>query len=176
MLEDGVIERARGPVFLNRLFEVPKKDSDTPRLVLDVSRLNRHITPFKFKMTTVSSVRLALRSGCYMASLDLKDAYWHIPIAKSFRPYLAFSAGGRIYQFRVMPFGLNIAPRIFSQMLHPVQQALVREGVQVLMYLDDWLIYASSPGDCVRMVEKTLEMGSSMGLLFNLGKSHLTPT
>ena len=176
LLEDGVIERAKGPVFLNRLFEVPKKDSDTSRLVLDVSRLNRHITPFKFKMTTVSSVRMALRSGCYMASLDLKDAYWHIPIAKSFRPYLAFSAGGRIFQFRVMPFGLNIAPRIFSRMLHPVQQALVGEGVQVLMYLDDWLIYASSPEDCVRMVEKTLQIGCRMGLLFNLGKSHLTPT
>ena len=176
LLEDGVIERAKGPVFLNRLFEVPKKDSDTPRLVLDVSSLNRHITPFKFKMTTVSSVRLALRSGCYMASLDLKDAYWHVPIAKSFRPYLAFSAGGRIFQFRVMPFGLNIAPRIFSRMLRPVHQALVREGVQIFMYLDDWMIYASSPGDCVGMVEKTLEVGRRMGLLFNLGKSHLTPT
>ena len=176
LLADGVIEPARGPVFLNRLFEVPKKDSDTPRLVLDVSRLNTHITPYKFKMTTVASVRLALRSGCYMASLDLKDAYWHVPIARSFRPFLAFSAGGRNFQFRVMPFGLNIAPRVFSRMLHPVQQALVRAGVQVLMYLDDWMVYASSPEDCVRMVDKTLEIGRSMGLLFNLEKSHLCPT
>ena len=176
LLEDGVIERAKGKVFLNRLFEVPKKDSDTTRLVLDVSRLNKHITPFKFKMTTVASVRLALRPGCYMASLDLKDAYWHVPIHRSYRPYLAFSAGGRVFQFRVMPFGLNIAPRVFTRILRPVHQALVREGVQVLMYLDDWLIYASSSEDCLRMVKRTLEVGRGMGLLFNLEKSHLLPT
>ena len=163
-------------MFLNRLFEVPKKDSDTSRLVLDVSRLNKHITPFKFKMTTVASIRLALRPGCYMASLDLKDAYWHVPIHRAYRPYLAFSAGEQIFQFRVLPFGLNIAPRVFSQMMHPVHQALVREGVQVMMYLDDWLIYASSPEDCAHMVERTLAVGRSMGLLFNLEKSHLQPT
>ena len=176
LLADGVVERARGKVFLNRLFEVPKKDSDTTRLVLDVSRLNVHITPFKFKMTTVASVRLALRSGCFMASLDLKDAYWHVPIHRDFRPFLAFSAGKRIFQFRVLPFGLNIAPRVFSLMMHPVHQALVREGVQVLMYLDDWLIYASSPEECSRMVDRTLEVGRGMGLLFNIEKSHLQPT
>ena len=124
-------------MYLNRLFEVPKKDLSTTRLVLDASRLNKHITPFKFKMTTVSSVRLSLREDCYMATLDLKDAYWHVPIHRAFRPFLAFSAGDRLYQFKVMPFGLNIAPRVFTRILRPVHQALAREGIQVMMYLDD---------------------------------------
>ncbi|MEL7520178.1 MAG: reverse transcriptase domain-containing protein, partial [Cyanobacteria bacterium J06553_1] len=124
----------------------------------------------------VSSVRLALREGCYMASLDLKDAYWHVPINKAFRPFLAFSAGGLMYQFRVMPFGLNIAPRVFTRILRPVHQALAREGVQVLMYLDDWLIFASTFPECEAMVRRTLEIGRGMGLLFNLEKSHLLPS
>ena len=111
-----------------------------------------------------------------MASIDLKDAYWHVPIHKRFRPYLAFSAGGVNYQFQVLPFGLNLAPRIFTKIMCPVHNILSDHGVEILMYLDDWLIFASSYEECERMVNTTLHIGQSMGLLFNLDKSHLTPT
>ena len=176
LLEDGVIEPTEGPYHLNRLFEVPKKDSSTPRLVLDVSRLNRFVTPFRFTMTTVAQVRRTLTSGCFMASIDMKDAYWHVPIHRRYRPFLAFSAGGNSYQFRVLPFGLNIAPRIFSKMMHPVHVALAQKGVNLLMYLDDWLVFAPSSEECAWMVEETLSVGAEMGLLFNLPKSHLSPS
>ena len=176
LLEDGVIEPTTGPYHLNRLFEVPKKDSSTPRLVLDVSYLNRFVTPFRFTMTTVAQVRRTLTRGCFMASIDMKDAYWHVPIHQRYRPYLAFSAGGISYQFRVLPFGLNIAPRIFSKMMKPVHVALARKGVHLLMYLDDWLVFAPSSEACAWMVEETLSVGAEMGLLFNLPKSHLSPS
>ncbi|MEL7522376.1 MAG: reverse transcriptase domain-containing protein, partial [Cyanobacteria bacterium J06553_1] len=106
----------------------------------------------------------------------LKDAYWHVPIHKRYRPFLAFSAGKRVYQFRVLPFGLNIAPRVFTRILRPVHNALAQAGVQMLMYLDDWLVFASSAEECNTMVETTLQIGRRMGLLFNLDKSHLLPT
>ena len=176
MLEEGVIEPATGPIFLNRLFEVPKRDSDKTRLVLDVSRLNTSIPTFKFRMTTVNTVRQTLSQGCFLASIDLKDAYWHIPIAKRFRPFLAFSAGKSIFQFRVLPFGLNIAPRVFSKMMRPVHSRLASLGVNILMYLDDWLVMAPSERQCKEMVRITLEVGETMGLHFNLKKSQLVPS
>ena len=176
LLSQGVIERVHGHIFLNRLFEVPKKDSNNTRLVLDVSRLNKFIPAHKFRMTTVDMVRQTLRPGWFMASVDLKDAYWHIPIHPRFRPYLAFSAGQNFYQFRVLPFGLNIAPRMFTLMLKPVHARLAALGVQVLMYLDDWLILAPSADLCNSMVSTTLRVGTEMGLQFNLEKSQLTPT
>ena len=176
LLRDGVVEKTTGRYHLNRLFEVPKKDSDKSRLVLDVSALNKFIPSFSFRMTTVPMVRQALVPGCFMASVDLKDAYWHVPIHRRFRPFLAFSAGATIYQFRVMPFGLNIAPRVFTRILRPVHKRLAMEGVQVLMYLDDWLIYAESLEECRKMVATTLAVGAAMGIRFNLPKSHLEPT
>jgi len=127
-------------------------------------------------MLSVAQVRLTLQPGTLLASLDLKEAYWHIPIHRRYRPYLAFSAGNQIYQFKVLPFGLNIAPRVFSKMLQPVQARLVKMGVQILMYLDDWLISAVTPRECRSMIQKTLEIGTSMGLQFNIQKSHLSPT
>ena len=176
LLADGVVEPAQHRVFLSRLFEVPKRDSMKTRLVLDVSRLNLHIPPYKFKMTTISSVRQTLRPGWFLASIDLKDAYWHVPIAKAFRPFLAFSAGQRNYQFRVLPFGLNIAPRVFTKVLRPVHARLATMGVNIMMYLDDWLVFAPTRHDCAEMVRLTLQLGSEMGLAFNLEKSSLHPT
>ena len=176
LLADGVGEPALAPVFLSRLFEVPKRDSDKTRLVLDVSKLNLHIPPYRFKMTTISSVRQTLRQDWYIASIDLKDAYWHIPIAKALRPYLAFSSGRRNYQFRVLPFGLNIAPRVFTKILRPVHARLANMGVNILMYLDDWMVFAPTHHQCAEMVKLTLQVGEEMGLAFNLAKSSLLPT
>ena len=52
---------------------------------------------------------LLLPEGFYTVSLDLKDGYWHVPIAPAKHPYL-----GSDYWFWALPFGLNIAPRIFT--------------------------------------------------------------
>ena len=46
MLHKGVVEKSVGKVFLSRIFTVPKKDSDTARLILDLSRLASHIKTF----------------------------------------------------------------------------------------------------------------------------------
>ena len=43
------------------------------------------------------------------------DAYFHLPIAPHHRPYLRFAFEGRAYQYRVLPFGLSIAPMIFTR-------------------------------------------------------------
>ena len=176
LLNKDVIEPAPGKVFMNHLFEVPKRESEEMRLVLDASKLNEHIQAFKFRMVSKELVRLSLTGDAYLASIDLKDAYWHIPIHKRFRNFLSFAAKNRVFRFKVLPFGLNLAPRVFTKMMKPVQKKLQKLGIKVIMYLDDWLIIANTREECAQMVKKTLEVGRSMGLLFNLKKSHLTPT
>ena len=57
-----------------------------------------------------------------------------------------------------------------------VAAKLQSAGVIIIMYLDDWLIIASSEAECRDMIKKTLEIGKAMGLLFNLKKSKLDPT
>ena len=43
LLNHDAVERSKGSVYINRLFEVPKRVSQNTRLVLDVSLLNLHI-------------------------------------------------------------------------------------------------------------------------------------
>ena len=100
MLAKGALEIARdpGPGFYSRLFLV-EKASGGWRPVIDLSHLNEFVQLTSFKMETVASVLLSVREGDFLASLDLKDSYFQIPIHRSSRKLLRFTSEGTVYQF-----------------------------------------------------------------------------
>lgn len=53
-------------------------------------------------------------------AVDLKSSYLHIPIHPRFWKFLTVQMGLARYQFSVMPFGLSIAPKVFSKMIKVV--------------------------------------------------------
>ena len=95
MLAKGALEIARdpGPGFYSRLFLVEKATGGW-RPVIDLSHLNDFVQLTSFKMETVASVLLSIREGDFLASLDLKDAYFQIPIHRSSRKLLRFMSEG----------------------------------------------------------------------------------
>ena len=48
---------------------------------------------------------------CKMASLDIKDPYYSIPVYEGFQKYLKFHWKDKIYQFCVLPNSLSPCPR-----------------------------------------------------------------
>ena len=70
--------------FYFRIFLVPKKNRKL-RLIIDLSLLNRYIEKQAFKMETVKSVRQAMRLNDWAVSIDLTDAYLHVPIHQTQR-------------------------------------------------------------------------------------------
>ena len=176
MLEKGVIVPFRGKGFQNRIFSVPKKGTSKRRVILDMSILNRQIPCPSFRMTTTPQVRQNIFPNAFMTTLDLSEAYWHIPIAKSHQKFLTFALGEGAYAFAAMPFGLNIAPRIFTKMCAVVINYLRQKGVMIFGYLDDWLVVAPSGPACLKATKVTLETLAKAGFLVNYQKSSLTPS
>ena len=119
-----VIERAKRLRLQSRLFTVPKKGSIDGRLILDLSLLNLFINCPSFKMLTLKDTCLLLPAGFWTISIDLLDGYWHVPIAPGKRPFLGFIYRGQAWQFRALPFGLNIAPRAFTKLVSHVVREL----------------------------------------------------
>ena len=70
----------------------------------DLSHLNEfdHLT--RFKMETVASVLLSVKEGDFLASLDLKDPYFQIPVHPSSRKLLKFTLEGTVYQIQSSVF------------------------------------------------------------------------
>ena len=178
LLSKSAIERVihpRSPGFFSRLFLVPKK-GDSWRPVIDLSILNLFVPKEHFKMETFSSVKAAIRQGDWTVSLDLSDAYFHIPIHPASRKYLRFSDGLQTYQFKGLPLGLSSAPRIFTRLMLIVGAFLRTRGIRLIQYLDDWLILNQNRSDLIRDLEFVANLISNLGLLINVEKSEIVPS
>jgi len=121
LISKGSIELATHSGFMSRLFCIPKKTGDL-RPVLNLRPLNAYITPQTFKMETMEMVCRLINKDDYLTSLDLQDAFHHIPIHPHSCHYLQFRWKGKQYQFKVLPFGLSLAPLIFTKVLRPILQ------------------------------------------------------
>ena len=67
------------PGFHSRIFLVPKKDGGFCP-VFDLKALNQFVRKEKLNLTTPRVVTNSLHLGDWAVSLDLKDAYFHIPV------------------------------------------------------------------------------------------------
>ncbi|KAI2660195.1 hypothetical protein H4Q32_025915 [Labeo rohita] len=80
----------------------------------------------------------------WFVAIDLKDAYFHVSILPRHRPFLRFAFEGRAYQYKVLPFGLSLSPRVFTKVAEAALAPLREMDIRILNYFDDWLILAHS--------------------------------
>ena len=116
--------------YSSSMFLVAKK-SGGKRPVLNLKPLNKFVPNQTFKMEGIHLLKDFLKPNYFMTKLDLSDAYYSIPIDKHSRCYLQFIFEGKLYQFKVLVFGLNTAPRIFSKCMKPVVAFIHSKGFVV---------------------------------------------
>ncbi|XP_062372037.1 uncharacterized protein LOC134059609 [Sardina pilchardus] len=161
--------------FYSTYFLVPKKDGGL-RPILDLRGLNRFLKVFRFHMLTTAEVLRTVARGEWFTSVDLKDAYFHVPIAPHHRQFLRFAFQGRHFQFRVLPFGLSLSPRVFTRCVTAALSHLQSRGMKILPYLDDWLICAPSQSQLALDTTCLLSHVARLGLRVNFTKSCLEPS
>ena len=177
MLDKQATELAPLPSrgFYSRMFVVPKLSGGW-RPIIDLSPLNRYVQREPFTMESPRTVLQSLREGDWLTSIDLKDAYFHVPIHPSSRRYLRFVWDGQVYQFRALCFGLSSAPFIFTRVLQPISVWAHRHHIRLTRYLDDWLIAAPHPDLASQHTLQILQLCGRLGLLVNESKSDLVPS
>ena len=119
---------------------------------------------------------LSVREGDFLASLDLKDAYFQIPIHGSSRKLLRFMSEGTVYQFKALCFGLSTAPQVFTRVFAAVSAWAHSRGIRLLRYLDDWLVLSSSEKKAKESIRELLSLCRTLGIVINEKKSDLVPS
>ncbi|KAI8516362.1 hypothetical protein Bbelb_049430 [Branchiostoma belcheri] len=127
-------------------------------------------------METLGVIKHLVRPGDFMAKLDLKDAYFTIPVDADSRRFLTFQWQGRFYQFQCLPFGVATAPRVFTKVLKVPVAILRRRGFRLVVYLDDILVIGRSREACREALWAAIELLSGLGFVPNLEKSVLEPS
>ena len=161
--------------FVSPIFVRPKKDG-THRMILNLKNLNQNVTYEHFKMETLQTALKLVTPGCYMASIDLKDAYYSVAIKEDHRKYLRFQWEDELWQFNCMPNGLALAPRKFTKLLKPVFATLREKGHLSSAFLDDSLLLAETRVLCTQNIVDTVTQLRSLGFIIHPDKSVLAPT
>ena len=175
LLDMGAIyEVEPQPCFLSRIFVVPKVPTGS-RLILDVSALNQFLVIPPFSMTNHSVLRQSLSPPVWLGSLDLKDAYLHVPIRQNLHKFLALSCWGRLFFFRALPFGLATAPWLFTTLIESALTVLRKEGLSILGYIDDIVLWNPCSSVLQEQVFRAMSFLSSPGLTINAAKSSPSP-
>ncbi|XP_053114316.1 uncharacterized protein LOC128328210 [Hemicordylus capensis] len=157
------------------LFLVPKKD-DSWRAILDLKRLNRFVRKRTFHMETLKSIKRAVHQGDWLFSIDLSEAYLHVPVHPRCRRYLRFAYSHQHFQYRALPFGLSSAPRVFTKMMVAVIAHVRQQGVHAYPYLDDILVRSVNQQRALHDVSLTVQVLEDHGFVINESKSQLCPT
>ena len=172
LLTKGVIVKSQHchGEFLSTIF-LRRKKTGGYRIILNLKNLNQYISNHHFKMESLTSAILLMTPGCYMASVDLQDAYYSVPINEKCQKYLKFSWQGELFQFTCLPNGLASAPRLFTKLLKPVYSTLRQMGHTNVGYIDDSYLQGPSFDDCSNNVQDTVHLFTKVGFLLNQEKS-----
>jgi len=176
LLGKGVLEETDPSYgqYVSTIF-LRKKKNGSYRLILNLKGLNASIEYHHFKMESLTCAIQLMKKNCYMASIDLTDAYYTVRLAVEHRKYLMVFWRNRLFQYTCLPNGLASAPRYFTQLLKPVYSTLRSQGYLNVGYIDDAYLQGDSKTDCRSNILTNLNLFESQGFLINHEKSVLQP-
>lgn len=179
LLQKQAIEVVPGPSwdpgFYSRLFTVPKPNGKV-RPIIDLKILNKNLIIPRFKMESIQTIWTSLTPGSWTFSIDMSDAYFHVPIHKASRRYLRMYHRGVVYQFRALPFGLSTAPWVFTRVVTQVKVLVQLQGIHLMCYLDDWLVQVLTYQLGLIQSQYMTNLCQALGFLINWEKSELVPS
>ena len=178
LIAKGAVEEVlhpHSPGFYSRLFLRPKSSGGW-RPIIDLSTLNPYIQEDKQKQETQHQIRSSFLPGQWTVSIDLTDAFFHVPIHPDSRNLLRFGYKGKVYRYTALPFGLKTAPWVFTRVVSQLQVMPETKEIPIHFYLDDWIIPTDSYQTGERNSETMVDLCSNLGLLVNMDKSDLIPS
>ncbi|KAA6360405.1 MAG: putative Transposon Tf2-9 polyprotein, partial [Streblomastix strix] len=156
-------------------FCIPKRDGSY-RKILDARNLNTETKRIHFKMISSQDVQFAIQQNDFLTSLDIKSAFNHITVHPSLQPYLGFQVANASYVYIGMPFGLKLAPIVFSKTLQAALAA-AKEGLTstILQYADDILLINKDKQVLLVETVTVKQRLINLGWVINNVKSEMIP-
>ena len=127
-------------------------------------------------METLHSIIQLIRPNCYSCSIDLKDAYYSVPVALEHQKFLRFIWRGFLYQYTCFTNELTSAPRKFTKLMKPVLSYLRTLGYINAIYIDDMYLQGSSAEECEENTLASLKLLQDLGFIINEKKSVIVPS
>ena len=127
-------------------------------------------------MQTFQSALSLIQPDFFIATTDLKDAYYSVKIDELDTKYLKFLLNSRLLKFVVLPNGLSPGSRKFTKLTKP-SLALPRiQGHTVAIDIDDIVSVDDTFESCLLTVIKTIKLFQGLGFVIHPEKGKFKPS
>ena len=147
---------------------VRKKDGSL-RICIDYRRLNALSVGDAYPMPRIDDLIDLLGKAGFITTLDLAKGYWQVPLAPEACVKTAFSSPLGLFQFTVMPFGLQGAPATFQRLMDSVIAGLDCCAA----YLDDLIVYSGTWKEHLVHLEQVFSRLKQAGLTVKANKCQI---
>lgn len=167
LLKNNLIEPSVSS-FNSPLILVPKKSQNGQRkwrMCVDYRLLNKNLVADKFPLPRIDDILDNLGKAKHFSVLDLFSGFHQIPLSKESREMTAFSTENGSFQWKVLPFGLNVAPNSFSRMMQLAFSGLPPQAM--FIYMDDIIVIGTSIKDHLENLKLVFEICRKYNLKIN---------
>lgn len=115
MLEKEVVEPSMSP-WAFPIVLIRKKDGSN-RFCVDFRKLNDVTCKDAYPLPRIDTTLDTLAGSKWFSTLDFLSGYWQVQIEEEDQSKTTFCTTEGLFQFKVMPFGLCIAPATFQRLM-----------------------------------------------------------
>ena len=126
-------------------------------------------------MDTFESTIKLITKGTFMASVELRHAYYSVKMAPEHQFFLRFMWDNTIYQYTCWSNALACAPRCFTKLMKPVYTKLQSLDFVNVGYIEDSLLCGDTKRECQENVFERTSLMKELGFMINVEKSVLVP-
>ena len=167
LLNDGVIEPSYSPWRAQVL--VTKDERHKRRMVVDYSQtINKFTLLDAYPLPNIDEQVSEIAKGSVFSTLDLKSAYYQLPLCAEDRPYTAFEACGKLYQYTRLPFGVTNGVSYFQRVIDRIIEKYHLNGVYA--YVDNITVSGKDKDDHDFKLQALLDAAEIENLTFNNDK------
>lgn len=169
LLEQGIVEPSTSP-WSSPILLVKKKDNSY-RFCVDYRKLNAVTEKDAYPLPYINATLDRLRNAKFLSSMDIKSAYFQVPLEKSSRPLTAFTVPNRgLFQFLRLPMGLSNSPATFQRLVDRVLGPDLEP--YVFVYLDDIIIITDTFEKHVEVLREVFKRLKAANLTVSKSKCH----
>ena len=174
LLEKGIIEPSTSS-WRAQVLVAKREDSDKKRLVIDYSQtINKYTQLDAYPLPRIDQMVEELATYSIFSTFDLRSAYHQIPIGEEDKPYTAFEADGKLYQFTRIPFGVTNGVSCFQRTIDDIKSENDLKGT--FAYLDNVTVGGKTQVEHDENVKKFLDVCKENNISLNEEKTVYSTT
>ena len=145
-------------------FLVAKPGSTAMRLVVDYGEVNKKTQNHSGSIPNMENTVERIAKCQFKTKMDKRSGFWQVDLTRAAQELLAFvTPKGRVFRWKVMPFGVANAPALFQELMNkilyilrrrPLVQELVSRGAEMEAHIDDVSLGTNTQEDHILLLQE----------------------